>query len=241
MNDKKGFAAALVVFIVLVLIIAGGIAWVHYYYLPNMATQNTASSTATAVATTTGAQPSVTTTSTPIANIKTSSTPVTVPPKTVTTSNNNEGGIDTSSWQTESIHFAPNSVCWTIKYPPTLSPSGANNGYSSIESFVNSETGNPPVNGVMFEANFNATYSQEIDTGVTSVQNFTTTSGLSGEVQTDNLSGNWHIFIGASENGKDFVLNLQPMESTNPPYDINTAEAMARSVTLSCALPASAQ
>jgi hypothetical protein len=41
--NKKGFVAAIVIFTVLVLAVVGGIAWVHYYYLPHMTAENTSS------------------------------------------------------------------------------------------------------------------------------------------------------------------------------------------------------
>jgi uncharacterized membrane protein YhaH (DUF805 family) len=161
--------------------------------------------------------------------------PTPTSPATVTPSSN-QSGIDTSSWQTESIHFAPFSICWTIKYPLALFPVGANNGYSSDEEFVSSQTLTPQTTGVTLAADFNETYSS-----VASGQTFTTGSGLNGSIATDS-SGSWRIFIQASEGGKDFVLVLNPYSGDDtPPYDINTAEAMAQSVTLSCSLPASPQ
>jgi hypothetical protein len=146
-----------------------------------------------------------------------------------------QGGTDTSSWQTESIHFNPSSICWTIKYPPTLSPMGADGGESSDEEFVSSQTLTPPVTGVTLAAVFNEAYSS-----VATSQTFTTDSGLNGSIAT-NSSGNWRIFVQASEGGNDFVFVLNPYENSGqtPVYDLSTAEAMARSITLSCAIPAS--
>ena len=45
MNSRDGFAAAILVFIALVLVVISGIAYVHYVYLPRMAAQNSNSST----------------------------------------------------------------------------------------------------------------------------------------------------------------------------------------------------
>jgi len=169
-------------------------------------------------------------------NIPSPTTPApTSVPVTATPSSNSQSGIDTLSWQTESIHFNPFSICWTIKYPPTLFPMGANGGESSDEEFVSSQTLTPPVTGVTLAAVFNETYSS-----VATDQTFSTDSGLNGSIAT-NSSGNWRIFIQASEGGKDFVLVLNPYyENGLPPLrDLDTAEAMARSITLSCAIPAS--
>jgi len=43
MKSRDGFVAAIVAFVVLVLIVVGGIAWVHYYYLPHMAAEDASS------------------------------------------------------------------------------------------------------------------------------------------------------------------------------------------------------
>jgi hypothetical protein len=156
-------------------------------------------------------------------------------PTAGTPPNNSQSGINTSSWQTESIHFNPSSICWTIKYPPTLSPIGADGGESSDEEFVSSPTLTTPVPGVTLAAVFNETYSS-----VATTQTFTTDSGLNGSIAT-NSSGNWRIFVQASEGGNNFVFVLNPYEISGqaPIYDLSTAEAMARSITLSCATPAS--
>jgi len=61
-NYRSGFAAALVIFIVVVLALVGVIAWVHYYYLPHMVIENATSSATTSVATTTAIQSPATTT-----------------------------------------------------------------------------------------------------------------------------------------------------------------------------------
>lgn len=45
MKSRDGFAAAILVFVILALVVAGGIAYVHYVYLPRMAAQNSNSST----------------------------------------------------------------------------------------------------------------------------------------------------------------------------------------------------
>jgi hypothetical protein len=169
-------------------------------------------------------------------NSPSSSTPASSSPHTtVTAPSSSRGGTDTSSWQTESIHFNPSSICWTIKYPPTLSPIGANGGESSDEEFVSSQTLTPPVTGVTLAAVFNEAYSS-----VATSQTFTTDSGLNGSIAT-NTSGNWRIFVQASEGGNDFVFVLNPYENggQTPIYDLSIAEAMARSITLSCAIPAS--
>jgi hypothetical protein len=56
-NKNGGFAAAWVVLIVLVLIVAGGIAWVHYVYLPKMAAQTIDSAKPASTSTITSAYP----------------------------------------------------------------------------------------------------------------------------------------------------------------------------------------
>lgn len=72
--NRKGSVGAVVVFVVLALIVAGGIAWVHYDYLPHIAVQQTASSSTNTVATT---SVGTTSTSTPIlVKISPSSGPV---------------------------------------------------------------------------------------------------------------------------------------------------------------------
>ena len=53
MKSRDGFAAAIVLLVVLVVLVAGGILWVHYFYLPHMAASSEApafasSSTSTA-------------------------------------------------------------------------------------------------------------------------------------------------------------------------------------------------
>ena len=112
---------------------------------------------------------------------------------------------------------------------------GADGGESSDEEFVSSQTLTPPVTGITLAAVFNETYSS-----VATSQTFTTDSGLNGSIAT-NTSGNWRIFVQASEGGNDFVFVLNPYENggQTPIYDLSTAEAMARSITLSCAIPAS--
>ena len=72
--NLKGFAAAIVIFAVVVLAVVGAIAWVHYYYLPHMAAENntmrtvststapTAQLPATSIASTSTVQATVSTT-----------------------------------------------------------------------------------------------------------------------------------------------------------------------------------
>lgn len=193
---------------------------------------NTPAASSTTAASSTGA-------SAPVPSTTSSTTRATVPsaPSAAPTasSNNAQGAIDTSSWKTESIHFTPFSICWTIKYPPALFPSGANNGYSSNESFLNS-TANATA-GFILKADFVNNYSQAMSSG----QKFTTLSGLTGSILTPS-GGNWGILVAASENGRSFALALNPLYSNQAaPYNLATGEAMARSITLSCATPASPQ
>lgn len=63
MKSRDGFATAIVVFIVLALAVVGGIAWLHYSYLPHTADEQTASSTGNIANT---ASVGATATSTPI-------------------------------------------------------------------------------------------------------------------------------------------------------------------------------
>ncbi len=78
MKSRDGFAAAILVFVILALVVIGGIAWVHYYYLPHTAADNAnttqaapTSSVASVVPT-----PTASTTSTSSAPTKTSVTKV---------------------------------------------------------------------------------------------------------------------------------------------------------------------
>jgi hypothetical protein len=69
MKSRDGFAAALVLFVVLALVVAGGIAYVHYIYLPKMAAQG---NTPVASSSSTPSVPASPTATTPIATQVTS-------------------------------------------------------------------------------------------------------------------------------------------------------------------------
>jgi|GEM_PF-1630582 hypothetical protein len=60
MKSRDGFAAAIVILIVFALVVTGGIAYVHYVYLPRMAAQNTIPSVEIEATTTTQATASTT-------------------------------------------------------------------------------------------------------------------------------------------------------------------------------------
>jgi hypothetical protein len=57
MKSRDGFAAAILVFVILALVVIGGIVYVHYVYLPKMASENT--STVSAVSTSSVSAPAV--------------------------------------------------------------------------------------------------------------------------------------------------------------------------------------
>ena len=231
-RGRKGSAAIIIILILVIVVLVG----VIVYFA--MRSNNSPSSQAGVSNSNSNEAAATAPTTTPVSNAGTSPQPASsaaTNSPSVNTSSNNKG-VDTSAWQTESIHFAPDSICWTIKYPSTLSPIGANNGYSSDEEFLTSYPPGPSTTGVTLSADFNEPYSQ-VDSG----QSFITSSGLNGNVQT-NAAGSWRIFIQASEGGYNFVFVMNPYQGgQTPPYDLSTAEAMARSITLSCAVPASPQ
>jgi uncharacterized membrane protein YhaH (DUF805 family) len=164
----------------------------------------------------------------------------------VPTSNNRISNADssqtsggTSSWQTASLSFFQNNLCWNIKYPPSLYPIAANGGYEDIEYFIDTSTITQSSAGLVLQAVFNGQYSQINTTGA-SVTPFTTISGANGEILSDG-TGRWMIYIQANENNQSFyfVLRTYSAGGYTPPYDLPTAETMAKSMTFSC--PASAQ
>ena len=76
MKSRDGFAAAVVVFIALALVVIGGIAWVHYYYLPHMASESTSTVSTSSVSV--PVVPAVTTSTVASTTPKQATIPVTV-------------------------------------------------------------------------------------------------------------------------------------------------------------------
>ena len=104
MKNQKGSAAAIVIFLVFALAVVGAIAWVHYYYLPHMATENTV----------TQAVVSTSTASTTVTNAVATSTEA-----TTTTEGNTVGPItcannDLSCFISAAQKCSPSSVEWNM-------------------------------------------------------------------------------------------------------------------------------
>jgi hypothetical protein len=70
MKSRDGFAGAIVIFIVLALVVIGGIAYVYYVYLPHMASENTSAISAVATSTVSETAPENTPTSISITELK---------------------------------------------------------------------------------------------------------------------------------------------------------------------------
>ncbi len=100
MKSRDGFAAVIIIFVILALVVIGAIAYVHYVYLPQMAAQNSS-------------VPAISTTSTPSA--LTSSTAATSTIISTTTSHQTPGlNNPTNGWLT----FKDSVSGLFILYPP---------------------------------------------------------------------------------------------------------------------------
>ncbi len=148
--NRNGFVVPLIIFAVLALALIGGIAYVHYVYLPRIATQSgvAAQSTSTLAATTTqaGTQSS--------SQLSVAPNPS---PSPASAQSLSSGAIQNQGWKM----YTNNELGFSFQYPPTYSAIGTSSSPASIGSIfhIQGSTGQPEMD-VDFE---NFAYTNSIE------------------------------------------------------------------------------
>jgi hypothetical protein len=245
--------AIIVACVILVLAVVGGVAYVQFIYLPKMAAQNNT----VAQLSPTSSIPVPTSPTTTHPAIQTSSTvsrvaPSTIPEKSSSTNAAATGvqGFGTTGWSSQSVVVSQSPlVCYTIQYPPQLTPqieplSSPPREYFADEAANRKNIANG-LNGIeiipLADTNAETVYKGGLlyTSGTSKITDFSTIGGLTGkEFLTPPISGlepqgKWTIYLDLSEAGKNFALIIST-PGTNT-YDKTTGEAMARSIQPSCA------
>jgi len=235
---KKTIATIVIVVIVLI----GLGVWFYSSHVPTPSVQTTTAGTQ-ATNSQSGSQvsPNVSRT-TPSATSKKSS-----PTNTTATG---AQGSSTTGWSSQSVVVSQSPlVCYTIQYPPQLTPQYLDY-YSPPREYFADEVANHKsiangLNGVEITPIANTTaetvYKRSMlyTLGTSKITDFSTIGGLTGkEFLTPPINGlepqgMWAIYLDLSEAGNNFALIIST-PGTNT-YDKTTGEAIARSIQPSCA------
>jgi hypothetical protein len=247
---RNGLAVIVVLFAIVAIIVIGGIAWVHYYYLPHIAEEDAVPSQASPVAAApTATVPPSPAPQSPSAPSAASSSPV---PQENATGTQTVAGVENpgaAGWKTQSVVISRSPlICYSIQYPPQLTPQVEPLSSPPVEYFAD-ETANHKsiangLNGVEITPVANTTaeavYKGSLlyTLGTSKITDFSTVGGLTGkEFLTPPINGlepqeKWTIYLDLPMAGNNFALIIATPGSNT--YDTTAAEAMVRSMRPSC-------
>jgi hypothetical protein len=245
--------AVVIACVILALIVIGGIAYVQFIYLPQMTAQNnTAAQSSPATSTPAPTSPATTNptiqTSPTVSRVATS----VIPQKSSSTNTTTTGaqGFGATDWNSQSVVVSQSPlVCYTIQYPPQLTPQTEPFSPLPKEYFADMAANHKSIanglNGVEITPIANTTAetvykgSMLYALGTSKITDFSTIGGLTGkEFLTPPINGlepqgMWTIYLDLSEAGNNFVLIISTPGANT--YDKTTGEALARSIRPSCA------